>query len=111
MGVSMRKHSGADVPCQECGSTAIPVVYGLPGRELFEAAERGEIRLGGCVMPGWPLCRLCGAVLVGDLGRTRGGDRADIPSRMPGSISSGEIDALIEQLWASFDAPEAVDPP
>jgi len=26
-----------------------PVVYGLPGPELWERAERGEVILGGCV--------------------------------------------------------------
>ncbi len=35
--------------CPFCGSEKIiPIVYGLPGRELFEAAERGEVLLGGC---------------------------------------------------------------
>ena len=27
----------------------IPIVYGLPGRELMEQSDRGEIELGGCV--------------------------------------------------------------
>ncbi len=26
----------------------IPVVYGMPGPEMWEARERGEILLGGC---------------------------------------------------------------
>ena len=35
--------------CPKCGSTdTIPIVYGMPGKELFEAAERGELSLGGC---------------------------------------------------------------
>jgi len=27
----------------------VPIVYGLPGPELFERAERGEVILGGCM--------------------------------------------------------------
>ncbi|WP_156251507.1 hypothetical protein [Pseudactinotalea terrae] len=37
--------------CPECGSgDVVEIVYGMPGPELFEAAERGEVVLGGCVM-------------------------------------------------------------
>jgi len=43
--------------CQRCGQPGIPIVYGLPGPELFEAAEAGRVALGGCViydeMPIW----------------------------------------------------------
>lgn len=28
----------------------MPIVYGYPSLEMFESAERGEIRLGGCVI-------------------------------------------------------------
>jgi len=34
--------------CPRCGSTSLEVVFGLPGMELFEAADRGEVVLGGC---------------------------------------------------------------
>ena len=38
-------------PCPACGSLrAIEVVYGLPAPELTEAALRGEVRLGGCLI-------------------------------------------------------------
>ena len=30
----------------------VPVAYGMPGREMWEASERGEILLGGCSLPG-----------------------------------------------------------
>lgn len=30
--------------------TAVPIAYGYPSSELFEAAERGEVVLGGCVI-------------------------------------------------------------
>ena len=41
----------------------IPIVYGLPGGDLWEAADRGEVSLGGCLIsPGNPTeeCVLCG---------------------------------------------------
>ena len=35
--------------CPKCGSeNAIPIVYGLPGAELFKQAEAGKVKLGGC---------------------------------------------------------------
>lgn len=51
--------------CPKCGEAkTIPIVYGMPGPELFEAAERGEVVLGGCVLgdenPVWQ-CKACGA--------------------------------------------------
>ncbi len=37
------------VTCPKCGSTkTVPILYGYPSYEAFEAAERGEILLGGC---------------------------------------------------------------
>jgi len=42
---------------------SVRIVYGLPGPEMFEAAERGEILLGGCVIgPDSPTtgCPACG---------------------------------------------------
>jgi hypothetical protein len=54
-------------PCPACGSTdAIRIAYGYPSAEMFEAAERGDIRLGGCVIgPESPdfECRNCHAAL------------------------------------------------
>jgi hypothetical protein len=49
--------------CPECGGTELlRIVYGYPGPEMFEEAERGEVRLGGCVisgdMPDWA-CVAC----------------------------------------------------
>jgi hypothetical protein len=44
----------------------VPIVYGYPTSELFEVAERGEVRLGGCVIgnesPDYE-CRDCRALL------------------------------------------------
>ena len=36
--------------CPRCGARAIPILRGLPSLEAFEAADRGEIALGGCVV-------------------------------------------------------------
>ena len=36
--------------CPNCGSHAVPIVYGMPGFDLFEAANRGEVVLGGCIV-------------------------------------------------------------
>ena len=48
-------------PCPKCGvGRVIPIVYGYPGRKMFEQAQRGEIALGGCViMPGQPHTTEC----------------------------------------------------
>ncbi|SMO99730.1 hypothetical protein SAMN06273567_11858 [Geodermatophilus aquaeductus] len=44
----------------------MPYVVGLPSAETFEAAERGEVVLAGCVlsepMPDWA-CPRCGTPL------------------------------------------------
>ena len=54
-------------PCPACGSIdAIPVVYGLPPVDLWEAEQRGNLILGGCLIgPESPdfECRGCHAAL------------------------------------------------
>ncbi len=55
-----------DLPaCTMCGSMdTIPIVYGYPGPEMMEEAQRGEVILGGCcVIEDQPNqeCRACGA--------------------------------------------------
>jgi YgiT-type zinc finger domain-containing protein len=50
--------------CPHCGGKdLVPIVYGLPGSEMIEAAKNDEVRLGGCVIiigeaPAWS-CRTC----------------------------------------------------
>lgn len=49
--------------CKHCGGKVLPVVYGLPAPMLLEAAERGELILGGCcIFPENPdyQCPICG---------------------------------------------------
>ncbi len=37
-------------PCPRCGRPSVPIAYGYPSTELMEAAERGAVALGGCVI-------------------------------------------------------------
>lgn len=44
-----------EVPAEEVPDGMVPIVYGYPTPEAMEAAKRGEIILGGClVSPGQP---------------------------------------------------------
>lgn len=38
--------------CPTCGALGIPIVYGMPAPDLVDAAERGEVLIGGCVITG-----------------------------------------------------------
>ena len=54
-------------PCPRCGaSAALRILYGYPTPEAFEAAERGELAIGGCMIgeesPDYE-CGACGAPL------------------------------------------------
>jgi hypothetical protein len=71
---SKRWATGAPPACPQCGSKRVtPIMYGLPSIEGREAAQRGEIVLGGCVIfddaPEW-LCGAChnrfGSIFAGD---------------------------------------------
>lgn len=47
-----RTHSlckGSKCPTCNAGKL-IPIVYGLPDREVMEKSERGELELGGCII-------------------------------------------------------------
>ncbi len=50
--------------CPRCDSqNVVPILYGMPGPEMFEESRRGEVALGGCVVfPDAPdhTCRNCG---------------------------------------------------
>ena len=58
-------------PCKACGSTKTPIVYGLPSDRAMAAAQRGEVRLGGCALPHWPTCRRCGNTVDQDAASNR----------------------------------------
>lgn len=36
--------------CKKCGGAVVPVIYGLPTREMGEQADRCELILGGCII-------------------------------------------------------------
>ncbi len=36
--------------CPKCNAAMIPIEYGFPDDALLEAAERGEVRIGGCII-------------------------------------------------------------
>jgi hypothetical protein len=50
-------------PCPACGSRdAVPIAYGYPSPETWEAEQRGEVVIGGCLVgPESPAyeCRDC----------------------------------------------------
>ena len=66
--------------CPDCQQPNVaPILYGLPGEDMIDAAERGDIVLGGCIItgrdPGW-LCRVCGRRFGGGTAkRPKGGGR------------------------------------
>lgn len=37
--------------CPECGTSGVPLIFGLPVPAAQEAAQQGELALGGCMMP------------------------------------------------------------
>lgn len=52
--------------CPACRASMLrPILYGYPSAEGFEAADRGEVALGGCVVfsssPDY-VCRACGTL-------------------------------------------------
>jgi hypothetical protein len=44
-----RLRKGSKCPTCKAGNL-IPIIYGMPGRELMDQSGRGEIELGGCVV-------------------------------------------------------------
>lgn len=79
---------GERTSCGICGSDrVVPIVYGLPGGELYTKAERGEVELGGCVVfedAPERRCRACGATWSRRHGWTAAegvGEEPDDPGR------------------------------
>ena len=49
-------------PCPRCGaSSPLRILYGYPTPEAFEAAERGELAIGGCMIGRESPRFVCGA--------------------------------------------------
>jgi hypothetical protein len=63
------------VKCPACKQrTGVEIIYGYPSAELGEASNRGDVALGGCVLPdggNTPTreCTGCGQQWSGDYGR------------------------------------------
>ncbi len=61
--------------CPKCNGKIVDIIYGEPSYELFEAAERGEVVLGGCCIcvdengnindPSWE-CTNCHTTFIED---------------------------------------------
>ena len=50
--------------CPKCNrdDQVIPILFGMPGPEMIEAEQRGEIKLGGCCISGMEpeyYCKRC----------------------------------------------------
>ena len=54
-----------EITCPRCGAASVPIVYGLPSYELFDAADRGEVALGGCMVLDEQPTRACRGVDCG----------------------------------------------
>jgi hypothetical protein len=57
----MTTSTHSDETCPDCGSSVLPVMYGMPGEEAMNAAERGELFLGGCMIEDVAFRCECGA--------------------------------------------------
>lgn len=61
---STKAPGAAGLLCPSCGSPKpLRIAYGYPSAEMFEAAMRGELTLGGCIVERESptlSCRLCG---------------------------------------------------
>lgn len=70
---------GEGTPCPRCGTGRLrPILYGFPTPAAFEAADRGDLVLGGCVISDhdpMTACPTCGA---------RFGDRSRVPTTQTG---------------------------
>ena len=40
--------------CPECGAEGVPLLFGRPGYEAADAAQAGDLALGGCLRPDQP---------------------------------------------------------
>lgn len=38
------------ITCPRCGGRAVPILRGYPSPDAFDAADRGEVVLGGCIV-------------------------------------------------------------
>ncbi len=50
-GMTSKRSTQRRTICPECRSAVRPILFGMPSREMFAAADRGEVFLGGCCVP------------------------------------------------------------
>lgn len=50
-----------ELVCPTCAAPLMEIVYGMPGPGLFEASDRGEVVIGGCVITGFDPTHQCRA--------------------------------------------------
>jgi hypothetical protein len=103
----------------------LPIVYGYPSFELFEASRLGDIALGGCVIRrGHPThrCTACGEDVIPEFdadtmtvaacatcGRPLDGDPEDEPAGDAGMPICGECNR--ERNFAAIEEAELLDVP
>ncbi len=44
-------HTHGPAPCPQCGTLTVEIVYGMPGPPVWDAEERDELVIGGCILP------------------------------------------------------------
>jgi hypothetical protein len=69
--------------CPVCGEPGVLIVYGMPGPDLFEAAERGEVLIGGCVITGDDPTHGCAAGHEWMMKRPKPAPRPPAPAATP----------------------------
>jgi hypothetical protein len=89
--------------CPSCGERAgVPVQYGLPSREMAEAAERGEVVLGGCVLTDDDPPRCCtecrAALWPGGVFAVPGAD-GDMRITLAGGRTGRRLEASVSRDW------------
>lgn len=102
--------------CPLCGSArTTPIVYGLPGDEMLDEAQRGEIILGGCCIvedQATHECRSCSAKFLWEPDEDEpNSGRVEIVNRTPSAewVYPIEADAWSDEDYDEWDKDEAED--
>jgi hypothetical protein len=82
--------SQVDERCRACGGRVLPVLWGMPDVEAMEAAERGELIIGGCTPDDIELGCECGATAY------------DVDGRRVRSFDVDDARAYIDEVFWKF---------
>lgn len=92
--------------CSTCGAQGVPILYGMPSGEGFEAYNRGELILGGCcIEPGQATeaCPRCdtrwGSQELAVIPTTSPWDDIDLSGR--GAYSPANVDRRLRHVLAT----------